>query len=269
MHDTDEFFGNPDQRALLARARAMRSLTSGDARFSFYGRQVSLTTHAADAPKIVAALARLQGAASCIYVPGEAAEGFRAAIAARGMKTDEFRVLHGAADAVAASRAVMASQALPDDLAVTEIGPDTPGDFLEAVSRLTDACGVLLPMGSVMRGTEKPSVCLVACEPGGAPVATAASVALNHPDGAFPDDAWWGMLATRADRRGQGIARILGAMALVAMHERHGFPGFMTGVREGNTASERLCAQLGVVPSDYRVIVAIDPESFSGGRVTK
>jgi hypothetical protein len=37
------------------------------------------------------------------------------------------------------------------------------------------------------------------------------------------------MLATREDRRGQRIALLLGAQAIIHMWEQHGARGFMTG----------------------------------------
>jgi hypothetical protein len=55
----------------------------------------------------------------------------------------------------------------------------------------------------------------------------------------------------------------------VQMHERHGFGAFAAGVRQGNTASEALCAKLAIVPSDYVVLSAIDVVTFGGDRMTK
>ena len=70
------------------------------------------------------------------------------------------------------------------------------------------------------------------------------------------------MLATREDRRGQGIALLLGALCMLAMNERHGFDKFFTAVKKGNTPSERLCAKLGLKPNDTSAVFAIDPDFF-------
>jgi hypothetical protein len=52
------------------------------------------------------------------------------------------------------------------------------------------------------------------------------------------------MLATLEDRRGEIIALLLGAQAIVHMWERHGARGFMTGVRADNSSSQALCNRL-------------------------
>jgi len=268
LHDK-EVFGTEEQRALMRRAQAMRVITRDDPRFSFYGRQVSVTDWSEEAEPLVLALARLQGAGSCLYVPEDRVQHVRSGLEAAGMKTDRFRLLRGEAEALEASRRILETRDLPGDLEVVAVDADTPPAFMAEIDAVTGACGVLLPMGSVMRGREMPSVCLVARDGTGAPVATAAAVAINHPCGTRPADAWWGLLATREDRRGEGIALALGARAILAMHDRHGFSAFMTGVRQGNAASEGLCAKLAIVPSGYDVVAAIDPASFAGERVTK
>lgn len=53
----------------------------------------------------------------------------------------------------------------------------------------------------------------------------AASVAQFHPDSAQGKSVWWGMLATRPDRRGAGLSLWLGAQAIVDISDRaiHGF----------------------------------------------
>ena len=66
------------------------------------------------------------------------------------------------------------------------------------------------------------------------------------------------MLATREDKRGQGVALLLGAHAIVALHEQHGFSEFFTGIKQGNIASERFCTKLGFVKTDTSVVFAID-----------
>ena len=77
------------------------------------------------------------------------------------------------------------------------------------------------------------------------------------------------MLATDDSRRGEGIALVLGAMAMLRMNEAFGYTDCFTGIRAGNAPSEALCAKLGLSPSDTLVLIAIDPAMLAGGRVTK
>ena len=149
------------------------------------------------------------------------------------------------------------------------VGAETPPTDLQALADHTQSCDVLLPMGRFMRGHERPSVCLFAQDATGKPLGSAATVAARHPNSQNADHAWWGMLATDVKRRGEGIALHLGAQAMIAMHEHHQFSAFFTGIRKGNTASERLCTQLGLRPTGDCVVVAMDPEVFGDAQLTK
>jgi len=77
------------------------------------------------------------------------------------------------------------------------------------------------------------------------------------------------MLATREDRRGEKIALLLGAQAIVHMWERHGVRGFMTAVRADNFSSQALCNKLGVTASEWIYASCIDNEIFAGPSITK
>ncbi len=77
------------------------------------------------------------------------------------------------------------------------------------------------------------------------------------------------MLATDPNRRGQGIALLLGAMALQAIQQKYGYSACFTGIREGNTPSEALCSKLALSPSPNIDLIAIYPPAFSGGQMTK
>jgi hypothetical protein len=77
------------------------------------------------------------------------------------------------------------------------------------------------------------------------------------------------MLATRNDRRGERIALLLGAQAIIHMWERHGARGFMTGVRADNAPSQALCNKLGVRATDWIYASCIDKEMFGGSSITK
>lgn len=264
-----EFFGNPDQQALQRRARALWEVVRDDPRLMYYGRTVSIVQTLPESLELMRAMARLQGVCSSIYTPNDLAPGMFGTLAAEGFTTDRFEILRGGPESLTAARAILAENALPEDLTVEWMGPDSGADSMAALDDVTSSAGVLLIQGGVVRGLDRRSVCLMVREPGGRAVGAAAACACNHPDNAFGHEAWWGMLATREDRRGQRIALVLGAMAMVEMHARHGFAHFCTGVRADNMVSWALCARLGVGPSDYAVMTAIDPTTFGAGRMTK
>lgn len=263
------YFGNDDQQGMMRRAYALWRILRDDPLYSYYGRNVALAEYDGDAVDRVDALARLQGASSCFFVPLPQTQSFRDALEQRGYKTDRFENWRGQESALDASEKWLAERSLADDLTVVTIDADTPDETMAALDRVTASCGVLLPQSNAMRGLESASVCLLAMDGAGQPVASAASVATNHRDNPLAGEAWWGMLATREDRRGEGIAIVLGAMALQAMHRQHGFSAFYTGVRAGNGASESLCSKLGFSCGDYGAIAAIDAQQFAGGRITK
>ncbi|MBY8975738.1 hypothetical protein KHP62_07970 [Rhodobacteraceae bacterium NNCM2] len=269
MSIEDEFFGSSDQKALTYRSSNLWRLMCDDKRVSYYGRTVSLTCYEPGATELLLALTRLQGAASFLYVHARHIDEVVREIEANGMKVDRFETLTGGPECLDAAQEIVTQYKLPDDLEVVILDEDTPASLLGDLDQLTRECGVLLLRGSMLRGVEKPGLCIVALDAGKKPVGVAAAVAINHPEGKQGKDAWWGMLATREDRRGEHISLILGAMTMLEMNRRHGFSHFITGVRKGNTASENLCAKLAILPSAYGIVTAIDPSQFAGGRVTK
>lgn len=265
----DEFFGDPGQQALQRRADAIWTLLEDDARYCCHGRAVGLADATAENIETQVALAKLQGASSVEGLTGAEAGARRNALERAGLKTDQFVAWHGGAGALAAAEEVIRSRPFPSDLEVVSVDGDTTGEDMAQLDALTGSCGVLLPMGAFMRGLRRPAVCLFARDSAGRIVASTAAVAQFHPDSSKASLAWWGMLATDASRRGQGIALYLGALSMRAMRDRFGYAHFFTGIREGNTASERLCGQLGLAASDSIVLIAIAPELFASGRVTK
>ena len=112
------------------------------------------------------------------------------------------------------------------------------------VAELCQGCDVMPVPGSIMRAKAPKGICLVATDQNRRPVATASSYIIHHPSSPRAKDAFWGMLATLEDRRGEIIALLLGAQAIVHMWERHGARGFMTGVRADNSSSRALCNRL-------------------------
>jgi hypothetical protein len=187
------------------------------------------------------ALAKLQGAAVCYFYPASAANELFAELRSHGMSTDRREQFWGGHRALTDSLRVQAECALPKDLVVSVIDSDTPRSMVSAVAELCQSCDVMPVPGSVMRGQAKKGIFLVAVDQDGRPVATAPSYVLHHPSSPHATDVFWGMLATREDRRGERIALLLGAQAIVHMWKHHGARGFMTGVRADNSSSQAFC----------------------------
>ena len=269
MSTEDEFFGSAERVALSRRSLSLWTLVSDDPRFAYYGRTVALTDPGDDTADMLAALARVQGAAVGYFYPAADAPRLFAALAARGFATDRHEHYLGGEEALAASRKALADHALPPDLTVAVVDAATPGDLVRATAELSQSCDVMPVPGVVMRGKLRDGICLVATDRKGQPVATASSYVLHHPSSPRAKIVFWGMLATREDRRGEKIALLLGAQAIVHMWERHGARGFMTGVRADNASSQALCARLGVGPTDWIYASCIDRTQFAGGSVTK
>ena len=264
----DQFFGEPEQQALQRRADHLWTLLKDDLRFCCHGRAVGLAEPTEANVDTQIALAMLQGAAPVEGLPRPEAPARREALERAGLKTDQFVNWNGGIQALAAAEDVIRSMSLPSDLEVVSVDGDTAGDDLAQLDALTQSCGVLLPLGAFMRGHRRPAVCLYARDSAGRIVGSTSSVAQFHPDHPNAGLVWWGMLATAEARRGQGIALLLGALSMRAMRDRFGYQRFFTGIREGNTASERLCGKLGLSPSDTVVMIAIAPDLFASGRVT-
>jgi GNAT superfamily N-acetyltransferase len=77
------------------------------------------------------------------------------------------------------------------------------------------------------------------------------------------------MLATHPDRRGQGLARVLGARAMLAMAADYGYRDFFTGIVPGNAPSEKLCRGMGLRETGLAIVTCADPTVLKGGRMTK
>jgi hypothetical protein len=269
MFTDDEYFGSADRIALSRRSASLWSLLRNDARFAYYGRLVALSDPGPDAADILYAMAKLQGAAVSYFYPANAATGLFAELEQRGLATDRHEHFRGGEAALAASRKAREGFALPADLGVSAIDASTPRELVREVAELCQSCDVMPVPGSVMRGRAREGICLIATDRNGRPVATASSYMIHHPSSPRAKDAFWGMLATRKDRRGERIALLLGAQAIVHMWERHGARGFMTGVRADNASSRALCNKLGVSATDWIYASCIDREIFGGSSVTK
>jgi hypothetical protein len=269
MFTDDEFFGSPARVALARRSANLWSLLRDDPRYSYYGRLVALSDPGPDAADILFAMAKLQGASVSYFYPAGAAESLFAELARRGLTTDRHEHFWGGEAALAASRGARADFALPADLSVLAIDAATPRELVADVAALCQSCDVMPVPGPVMRGLARQGICLVATDRNGRPVATASSYLIHHPSSPRAKDAFWGMLATRADRRGERIALLLGAQAMIHMWENHGARGFMTGVRADNLSSQALCRKLGVNATEWIYASCIDGELYGASSVTK
>lgn len=268
MHD-QEFFGSDAQQSMMRKAAAVWQLVHDDIRFQSHGRAVGLNAKESQDIETHMALARLQGVSAIDSFPVGNAEAYIKDLEASGFKTDRFEVWQSGPDALLISREIERDNTLLKDLKVVSVDSSTSREKLAALAELTQSCEVLLPMGQFMRGVARPSVCLFAQDESGTPVGSSAAVAAFHPESANGASAWWGMLATHFDRRGERIALQLGAKSMIAMNEQHGYETFNTGIRAGNTASQKLCSKLGLTQTDECVIIAVDPEGFAGDRLTK
>lgn len=269
MRGTDEYFGTPDQIRLMKRSRALWQLLKDNPRFSYYGRLVGLSDPAADTADVLHRLAMLQGATCCYFYPAGSADKLFADLESRGLVADRHEHFWGGADAYDLSRTLLDESALPDDLTVGIVDDRTSTALVSEIAALSRACEVMPVPGHIMRGNDTNGLCLYACDRDGRVVATASSYVNHHPDGPHAKDVFWGMLATREDRRGERIALNLGAKAIVHMWEVHGARHFMTGVRANNPSSQALCLKLGVGPSAWIYASCMDAEQFAGGAITR
>jgi hypothetical protein len=269
MLTDDEFFGSPDRIALARRSANLWLLLRDNPRYAYYGRLVALSDPGQDTADILSVMAKLQGAAVCYFYPADAAQGLFAQLEERGLATDRHEHFWGGEAALAASRRVLDALALPADLSMSAIDASTPRELVGDVAALCQSCDVMPVPGSFMRGQARKGICLVATDRNQRPVATASSYMIHHPSSPRATDAFWGMLATREDRRGERIALLLGAAAIIHMWERHGARGFMTGVRADNAPSQALCSKLDVRATDWIYASCIDKETFGGSSVTK
>lgn len=266
-----EVFGSPDQRLMQARGEALLTLLRDDPRFCSHGRGIQLSDYTADSEMIelTVALASLHGASGCEMVPNDCVRDYVEAVEALGLKTDVYANYLGGADAIGIARNILQERRLPDDLRLHLINRHSPTEMLDALAQVALSQGVLPSAGSVLRGISRPGFGMVALDQDDRPVASACAAMArhrNHPDHGM---AQWGQLSTREDRKGQGIARMMAAHSIVHAADALGTRTYSTGIRPGNTPSERLCGSLGFAPSAFSIVIVIDPNGFGGGRVTK
>jgi len=264
-----EYFGSDAQRAMQRRAASLWELVKHDPRMGFEGRCVGLDDVPDEDIPVFAALARVQGASACFKLPGAREAALTAALRAENLITDRWDLLMGGDGAIAACRAFLADYAPPAELRLVRAAPDTDPALMQAMGETAAAKGVLPAAGAALRGETRRAACFFAVDRDGRVAATSGAVMRNHADSDWADTAWWGMLATRDDWQGRGLALWLGALALVAMADEFGTRRFYTGVRSENAPSQNLCRKLGLSDSGMVLMSAADPETFGTEPVTK
>ncbi len=264
------YFGSADQQAIARRGRNLFRLLGHDPTYNYFGRAVGLIEPEGDDVTPLIALSRVQGYSNYAAMPAVKAAAAVAALEAEGMVPNLFVKWDGAEDALAAARKVVDAHALPEDLRLVRVEADTPDDLLHAMGKTAAGSGVLPPGVEVLSGQLRPGCCMMAVDADGHVVSCAGAAAFAHEDHPlFGGQAWWGMLATDPDCRGQRLALILGAQVMLDMETRFGFRDFMTGIVAGNASSEALCRKMGLAPTDRVVLGCADPAALAAGRMTK
>ncbi|MCK7614272.1 GNAT family N-acetyltransferase [Roseibium sediminicola] len=269
MQTAQEFFGTPENIAAMGRSTALWSLLRGDPRFAYYGRLVALSQPVENTSDVLISLARLQGASPCYFFPKSGVDTLFAELERKGLSADRHEHFQGGESAYMAARATLAEHHLPPDLTVRILDGNTPDSVLAEVIQLMESCGVMPVPASFLRGSQGNGICLVACDPHGAPVAVATSIFMHPAESDHANTVFWGMLATRPDRRGEKVALVLGAKVIVHMWEEKGARAFMTGVRQDNASSTALCNRLGVIDTEFAYAVCVDPQTLGRDSVTK
>jgi hypothetical protein len=269
MSNNKEYYGSPDNIAAMKRGAALWSLLKNDQRFAFYGRLVAASQPLENTAEVISSLARLQGGAPCYFFPKSEIDTLNSELKEKGFSTDRFEHFLGEEAAYAAARQALQNYSLPSDLVVKRLDKETPGDFVGKVVELMESCEVMPVPASYLRGSQGNGICLVATDNNDMPIAAATSIFLHPSASPYAKTVFWGMLATRPDRRGQKIALLLGAQAIVHMWEEKGARGFMTGVRNDNLSSITLCNRLGVTDTNCAYAVCIDPQTLGRKSVTK
>jgi hypothetical protein len=266
---TDEYFGHPTKIALMKRSEALWTLLRVNPRYSYYGRAVALTDPKDDTVELLEALAKVQGVAPCYYFEKSKILDLFDKLTNKGFTTDRHEHFRGAEDAYEASKVILKSHELPNDLTIQKLGPDTKRSIIFSTAELCQSCDVMPLPGRVMRGQTRAGINLVAINLSGDVVGSASSFQLHHSSSPHCLDVFWGALATRPDRRGQKISLILGAQTIVEMWENFGARGFITGVRSDNNSSINLCNKLGVHDTDWVFAQCIYPDLLGTSAVTK
>ena len=270
MDFNDEFFGSAPQITVSRRARDVWRLIADDPRFSYNGRIVTVAGFIGDdtAEKLMA-LARLQGASTCHFLPKDKSKAILQEVEGQGFSSNIWEFCQGGETAYQAARSILETHQLPADITVTQLNTDTDPALIRDFATTVGESGVLVMAGPVMRGLGVPGVTLAGIDQSGKVVASAWGYKCYHPQGRFSDYAFWGGLSCRPERRGQKIALVMGALSIVQLWETLGIRNFCTGIAEDNVASFSICEKLGVSVSNEIGLGVTDPDMFRGASLTK
>ena len=130
----------------------------------------------------------------------------RSALKKLGLKVEQMEIFRGGNHTITSARSVVSARNLPEDLELLYVDDPTSKSVLQEIDAFTQHHGASLPMESFLLKPGTRSVCIAALNGDGIVVGTTAAGAHFHRNHARCDEAIWGMLATREDRRGQGIA---------------------------------------------------------------
>ncbi len=265
----EEYFGNPAKIGLMRRSAALNTLLRDDPRYAFYGWALALSGASTDTFELMRALARLQGVGICNYFPKSGAAALYLRLEAEGFTTDRHEHYRGSEEALHASRHIITSMHMPDDLTVQWLDDGSPSGLVAAVATLLQSGDVLPIPGSFLRGNARPGITLVAIDRAGHPVASASSFIVHHRANLHASDVFLGMMATREDRRGEKIGLQLAALAIEHMWLNHGARGFITGVRHDNVSMQAICNQLGIRDTNWIYAQCIDSVALGSSSMTR
>jgi GNAT superfamily N-acetyltransferase len=263
----NRFFGSPEQKGLERRAHLLWQILRDDPDYCFHGRAVGLLRSGAQDVARQIALARLQGLGPGARLTPQVAAARRARIEDAGLGLEIQQRWGAGESALAKARELLRHASLPRELEVAGLGAETTDLGFDRLDDLTRSCGILLPSAAFLRGAFGPAVSLCARTRDGEIIGFAAALVQATCAPSEQGKAWWGFLSTREDWRGQGISRHLGAMAMIAMAERHGVRRFETGILTDNAASQAVSRSLGFRDTGLLDLLAIDAETLRNGRI--
>ncbi len=266
---TEINFGEPAQIAMVQRAYALWVLLKDDPIYSFQARTVSLAKMQTDSAERVIALTRLQGYASCHFVPRDQAADLLSAYDSAGLNSVQWDQYWGRESAISASRAFLETYQNTDGLSLKTVNPDTPDAVIRSIGEMSMRAGVLPPPASGMRGIGIRGVYQYVETADGTIVASGGGFMSYHPDGPRPDEAFWGMLATDEHWRGKRLACWVGAQIVTDLATIYGARGFSSGVKANNPSSQAMCSRLGINQSDFVYAGATDPVIMGNTSVTR
>lgn len=137
--------------------------------------------------------------------------------------------------------------------------------MVRAFQEANDACGVAALPGYVLRGGARPITATAVTGPDGTIIATGCAMARHNPKGPLADTIWTGLLATRPNWRGRGIAKAVFAHIAVRAYAELGAKWIYAAVQEDNPASQATCWAIGLRPSGYWTVAAIHPGRHARG----